>query len=260
MSTSVKQNVLVLVSAKKQRGKSTFATCARSQLEQDANNIVIETAFARVLKQLYAYLCPIQVEKLEIETEKMKPSAALIEYNDQVYEKAQSILFPTPEDFTYFAERYQVNIPERLKDALVTFRLLTSSIPNFTVRQGLQLLGTECFRETFHKNIWVDLCLRSPSSWKNVQLNTVVGRRVIIIVTDCRFINEVELSRAFALEEGFRFKVWRLERKLDLASDDHPSEKQLDTYDHFDAVLFNEGSLDEFKSMVVKMITDEFNH
>lgn len=59
--------------------------------------------------------------------------------------------------------------------------------PTFTPRKALQLIGTEVFRENFHKNIWL-LTFQRRLETKNVGKN--------VLVSDCRFKNEIEFFKS----------------------------------------------------------------
>ena len=54
-----------------------------------------------------------------------------------------------------------------------------------TPRNILQIFGTECVRNHFHKNIWVDSLERKVKNSRNN-----------IIITDCRFKNEIDMLRS----------------------------------------------------------------
>ena len=56
--------------------------------------------------------------------------------------------------------------------------------PNFTPRVALQIVGTELWRNQFHDDIWL---LSFEKKLLTIQEN--------VIITDCRFSNEIELIR-----------------------------------------------------------------
>ena len=60
-------------------------------------------------------------------------------------------------------------------------------IPSFTPRLALQLIGTDVFRNHFHKNIWVICMERILDNFMKTNQN--------VVVTDCRFANEVDLVK-----------------------------------------------------------------
>ena len=54
-------------------------------------------------------------------------------------------------------------------------------IPNFSPRVALQLIGTDVFRQNFHKDIWVLALEKQISKYENV------------VISDCRFKNEISM-------------------------------------------------------------------
>lgn len=59
------------------------------------------------------------------------------------------------------------------------------NIPNFTPRYAMQYFGTDLFRNHFHKDIWL-LCVKRRLS--SISRN--------IVITDCRFDNEIEMVKS----------------------------------------------------------------
>ncbi len=79
-------------------------------------------------------------------------------------------------------------------------------IPNFTPRLALQLIGTDVFRNNFHKNIWVLSAMRRYQDGENV------------VISDCRFPNEVEIirelgGRIIRVERGETPFWWEVAKK-----------------------------------------------
>lgn len=98
----------------------------------------------------------------------------------------------------------------------------------FTPRWALQTMGTEAMRNNIDQQIWVKATMRK-----------VVGVGDIV-VTDVRFPNEAEAIKAAG---GV---LWRVDRPdLGPATDLHPSETALLGYDAWDAVIVNDGSLQD---------------
>lgn len=109
-----------------------------------------------------------------------------------------------------------------------------SSVHSGELRALLQRLGTECGRGLLGDNIWVDSALNSLPD----------GRYA---VTDCRFLNEADAIR---LRGG---KIIRINRPGVGPANAHISETGLDDYD-FDAVIENDGTLEEFKEKLLKAV------
>ena len=103
------------------------------------------------------------------------------------------------------------------------------------VRRLLQRLGTEGGRRNLGEDIWVETLLRSPSS----------GR---IVISDCRFLNEVEAIRS---RGGVVVKV---ERPGVGPLNSHPSETALSDVE-FDLVVRNDGSVADLKRWADEIVT-----
>lgn len=87
------------------------------------------------------------------------------------------------------------------------------SIPHFTPRWALQHLGTEVLRLGFHNDIWL-LSLE----------NRLLKNQQPIIVTDCRFQNEISLVRRLGgvtiqVERGMRPHWWTFAKEANRTRD-----------------------------------------
>jgi|SRR5688572_1500928 len=98
--------------------------------------------------------------------------------------------------------------------------------PFMTIREILQFVGTDLFRNQMDPDIWVKSIFRRK-----------YGENDIVIVADCRFPNEA----AFAKQHGLLVKV---ERNQGRGGEDlHISERALDNYTDYDAVIDNNTDL-----------------
>lgn len=100
------------------------------------------------------------------------------------------------------------------------------------IRRLLQRLGTEAGRQTLWDSIWIDAAL------------TGLPEDARVVVSDARFFNEFDAVR----ERGGR--VWRIERPGVGPANDHPSEMEAVDYPHFELTLNNDGSLDDWRTLV----------
>ncbi|MFJ6622347.1 hypothetical protein ACIQOW_32795 [Kitasatospora sp. NPDC091335] len=96
-------------------------------------------------------------------------------------------------------------------------------------RRFLQRLGTEGVRRHVDPDFWITRCLRAAAA---------AGGPVV--VTDVRFVNEVDALRAAG------FEVWFIDRGA--PNGDHPSE-QLGP-EHADRTVPNTGSLPDFHTRI----------
>lgn len=76
------------------------------------------------------------------------------------------------------------------------------SIPELTPRKVLQIIGTELFRKKFNNDIWVHCIEKKLISYLEFNPNSN------IIVSDCRFPNEIEMLK------NIGFKLIHIKRNL----------------------------------------------
>lgn len=103
---------------------------------------------------------------------------------------------------------------------------------NKSPREILQLIGTECFRDSFGSSVWVDVLMNT--------LRFTLPRRVV--VSDVRFPNEVEGLQ----DVGGRVGRIYADERLGEPEDGHASETALSDYQDFDFWIPNNGSEEAF--------------
>lgn len=106
-----------------------------------------------------------------------------------------------------------------------------------SIREFLQILGTECMRNNLHPNVWVNALFsehNENSKW---------------IISDMRFPNEYD---AIKKHKGLLIKV---NRKTEIVSE-HPSEGALDHY-VFDYIIDNNSTIEDLNTKVLKILTKE---
>lgn len=111
------------------------------------------------------------------------------------------------------------------------------------VRRLLQKMGTEVGREILGEDIWVRTALAKAAA--------IDGP---VVITDVRFLNEVEAIRD---AQGV---LLRVERPSVASADAHPSETALDGYDGFDAVLVNDGTVSDLQAGALAAVTAVASH
>ncbi len=108
------------------------------------------------------------------------------------------------------------------------------------IRKTLQLIGTECGRRLIHDDVWIH------ATFNDLDYNG------LYVVADVRFVNEAEYIR---LNGG---RIVRIVRDGVGPVNNHPSETALDNY-RFDALIHNEGTLEEFQNTVREVISAGWN-
>lgn len=112
--------------------------------------------------------------------------------------------------------------------------LFSKVLSGYTVRDVLQIVGTEAMRDNLHKDVWVNALasdFRPGDNW---------------IITDVRFENE-----AMAIKRWGGMLV-RIDRPS-LMPNDHISETALDDFKSFDLIVNNDGDevrLYEFAELI----------
>lgn len=140
--------------------------------------------------------------------------------------KMTSVLWPAANAAGYFAFGTQEN----------TYNPCAGE--RMTVREVLQFVGTEMFRTQMDPDIWVKSVYRKQ-----------YGPDDIVVVADCRFPNEAE----FAKSQGLLIKI---ERNNGLAEDSHASERALDSYTNYDAIIDNNADLIDLKEKLTTILRD----
>lgn len=195
--------------------------------------------FAGKLKQIVSLLTGIPVEDLEKEEVK----------NTELGEEwSYSILA-----HDYFRNRrfYNKSEAELVYQADPQFGPIIEKV--FTVRQLLQILGTEAMRDRIHPNIHVNALFseyKSKAGWSLIDGDAVpvsITEYPNWLISDCRFPNEAESVKS---RNGI---VVRINRNLDNTKNLHPSETSLDTW-NFDYVINNTGTIEELLTQVQEML------
>ena len=128
-----------------------------------------------------------------------------------------------------------------------------------TPRLVLQLFGTDCLRNGFHDGVWVSLLKK-----------TILENPGNYVIPDVRFRNEQNMIRELGGQ------VWRIQRGdipewygcamldnttgsdlMEEYDDVHPSEyKWIDMNNKFDVTLYNEGTIEDLRQLVLNEITN----
>jgi hypothetical protein len=136
-----------------------------------------------------------------------------------------------------------------------------SIVKPMTVREMLQIIGTEAMRNNLHQDTWVNalMCGYIKSNDKLIRTTEDLleeweeGEYPNWIITDLRFPNEYEAIKS---REGITIRVVRPDDKK-VSSDLHPSETALDNH-QFDYEIVNDGTIEDLIDKVEKML-NHFN-
>lgn len=156
------------------------------------------------------------------------------------------------QDFKY------TNLPKCWDRQVQSGRYKTTQ--SMTVRDLLQLLGTEAMRNGLHTNVWVNALMSdyTPTHYAVGALETELSEESAVypnwIITDTRFPNELE---AVQEQKGITIKVHRPGRKTDEKQAQHASEVALDHVTDWDYVISNDGDLSDLKNKVYEILEAE---
>ena len=129
-----------------------------------------------------------------------------------------------------------------------------------TVRDLLQLLGTEAMRNGLHENVWVNALMSdyTPNHYligaATRHLDDATPLYPNWIITDTRFPNELEAAKT---RNGISIKVHRPGSKSDAKQAQHASETALNNVTDWDYVISNDGDLDDLRNKVYEVLEAE---
>ena len=121
------------------------------------------------------------------------------------------------------------------------------SIPSFTPRKALQMIGTDLFRIHFNNDIWINIIENKIGAMLKNNPNTN------IVISDCRFANEFSLIKQFPDSHIITI----LREKNIIQNLAHSSETEWVNY-NFDAILQNDNSIDDLKSNLKSLLSSRF--
>ena len=99
------------------------------------------------------------------------------------------------------------------------------------------------------------VCAKQPDFWVDFIisiLNLFEDSWDVVIIPDCRFVNEVEKMRANFDTTLIRVIRPDFDNGLSETQKQHPSETALDNFD-FDHIIYNTGSLEDLKNKLSKL-------
>ncbi len=115
-------------------------------------------------------------------------------------------------------------------------------------REFLQVLGTDIIRNNIDKDFFTKRTIEDIKVYSYFY--------DVIIISDARFISEINMVK----EQFSGVKCINVVREesseLSLKEKMHETENGLDGFDSFDAVIYNDKSLDDLKETVVSIVKD----
>jgi hypothetical protein len=125
-----------------------------------------------------------------------------------------------------------------------------------SVREFLQILGTEAIRIGLHRNAWVNALMCDYKTEQGIDILDDGNMKLWFkdvpnwLITDCRFNNE-----AISIKERGGIVI-RVNRPGVFPVNNHPSEIDLDRW-NFDAVINNDGNLNDLYTKVKNILENE---
>ena len=201
----------IALSGKKQVGKDTSGQIIARLLTEQGKRVAF-TAFAEALKEMCIGVLGLQ--------------RSLVYGTDADKNVLTHIKWDTLPN--YIRDKYRTGPDKFKEDGSLQSNIRTG---NMTVREVLQIMGTDIFREMFENDVWANSPFRR--NWSEYD---------VVVITDCRFPNEKSVTEA---RGG---TVIRIERNTGL-NDTHASETSLDNAE-FEYRYVNNGSLAELESFL----------
>jgi hypothetical protein len=139
-----------------------------------------------------------------------------------------------------------------LGDEWSKFNLLHFTDKTMTVREFLQRLGTDALRNKLHKNVWVNALMsdytRLTATW-DTDGNTTSTVYPNWIITDLRFENELMAVKS---RRSIVIKIDRPDFENNVPK--HPSETALKHFKAWDAIIVNDGTVEDLRLAAQKVL------
>lgn len=271
---------LIGIAGEKQSGKDTVATIIQYLTSCDffeslddfkkstLKNLSpwINKKFADKLKDIVCILLDCYRSDLENESFKNTPLGIDWTYYKYIKGNGSITLFSTLEEIyeeciSKFSDDFckKINIQQSFEQLQLTGKCKIHMDyivkKEWTPRLLLQNIGTECFRNLIHPNIWVNLTFKN---YKGVRydslgcLKKIQYRKVSNwIISDVRLPNE---EKAIHNKKGIIIKI---ERYTDNKKDKHISENSIDLI-KYDELIINNGTIQDLTNKV-KIILHKHN-
>jgi hypothetical protein len=222
---------VILISGKMRSGKNQFAEYLQKELE--SRNLKVSTdLFAKDLKnwckedfKKLSYVLANIAEEIKSKINMWVDTRQLILGGDSVISSIESSINKLIiKDENWYEDK------------------------TFITRNILQLYGTEIFRNRVNENWWVN----------QIKNRVISSDNDVIIITDCRFPNEIEGM----YDENYETIVIRIIRNINTPEyiADHDSETALDNWQNWNYIVENNENLEILKNSVLNIVKDLFNN
>jgi hypothetical protein len=227
--------IFIAISGKKQHGKNYFARRLRTLLNAEGISVT-ETAFATPIKNFCHDVFGISHEDMESEEGKQKLTHL------RWCDLQKDISFENYHRGSYFTDGKAGRKP--------SFEWIPYD-EYLTIRELLQVIGTDLFRDKFYGPIWAEAPFRKKYLQKIIDqdgpyIEEYKSPYNVVLITDCRFPNEVAQAQ---LNKAFIVRVHRTDAPD--SGDAHSSETALDDWTWGkDQLIENNGHPECFDSYI----------
>lgn len=236
--------MIIGINGKIGSGKDTIGSIIQYLTDENVKDISFEDWYASNVYSVYQATGKWEIKKF---AGKLKTTASLLtgipveKFEDQEFKK------------TYLGEEWG-SIRKNPLQAIPVFKDIQFN-EMMTVREFLQILGTEAMRDNLHENVWVNALFADYK--KELTFCGIDNKGGLVqcakypnwIITDMRFENELE---SVVLRNGITIRVVR----PGTAVGTHPSETALDdTEFHYN--IINNGTIEDLVEKVREVLIKE---
>lgn len=229
----------ITIAGKKQVGKDTLAKMMQDLLVSDPSSLRYRIDEDRLIR-----LCAASGSKSKGNAQFHHEQVHIIHFADVLKEVCR-LLFGIPQELmeTEDGKRSLTNVKWPWREDQHGFLDVWVPDPNgrfMTVREVLQFVGTELFRNQLDPDIWI----------KSV-FNQTYDDHDVVIIADARFPNEAEMGKQHGC-------LVRIERDNGLEGDEHASEVLLDNYAiTYDYLIRNDGEPEDLLAYAKEVLQRE---
>jgi len=149
---------------------------------------------------------------------------------------------PLPEQWDCYIDKTGKIVSQNQYKAMPIYDKVDCARRKMTPRLMMQLVATECFRNIIHPETWI---ISTMSSIMSDQSHNH-------IITDVRFHNEADTIKQ---NGGIIIKINRPSEEDN--NHTHESETQISTYDKYDYIIDNEGSINDLIDKIKNVLISE---